>query len=77
MNCTKCNVPLGAYFKIERIGRDGAVTTSATLCSLQCLLGWGQDFAANAGIQIAIGVQQKIESAKRTWDAVKQFIKGS
>jgi len=77
MNCSKCKAPLGAYFKIERVGRDGAVTTSAALCSLTCLLGWGQDFAAHAGIQIAVGVQQKIESAKRTWDAVKQFIKGS
>jgi hypothetical protein len=77
MNCSKCNTPLGAYFKIERIGRDGAVTTNAALCSLTCLLGWGQDFAAHAGIQIAVGVQQKIEAAKRTWDTLKQLIKGS
>ena len=77
MNCSKCGTPLGAYFRIECVGRDGAVTTNAAFCSLQCLLGWGQDFAAHVGIQIAVGVQQKIASAKRTWDTLKQFIKGS
>jgi hypothetical protein len=77
MNCTKCRAPITAHFKIERVDRTGAVTTSAQLCSIQCLFGWGQDFAAHAGMQIAVGVQQKIASAKRTWDTLKSFIKGS
>lgn len=77
MNCAKCHKPLDAYFKIERVNQRGEVTTSASVCSLTCMLGWGQDYAAHAGMQIAVGVQQKIASAKRTWDSLKSFIKGS
>lgn len=77
MTCSKCKGPLDAYFKIERVGQDGAVTTSAAVCSLTCMLGWGQDFAAHAGIQIAVNVQQKIAAAKRTWDQLKGLFKGS
>jgi hypothetical protein len=77
MNCSKCRAPLTAHFKIEHVGRDGVATTSAAVCSLTCLLGWGQDYAAHAGMRIAIGVQQKIDSAKRTWDTLKGMFKGS
>lgn len=77
MTCTKCDAPITGHFKIEYVGRDGVVATSAKLCSLTCLLGWGQDYAAHAGMRIAIGVQQKIASAKRSWDTLKGMFKGS
>lgn len=76
MNCAKCKALLTSYFKIEYVGRDGAVTTSASLCSLPCLFSWGQDFAAHAGMRIAVGVQQKIASVKQTWDTLKGMFKG-
>lgn len=76
MNCTKCRAPMMAYFKIERVGPDGVVSTSASVCSLTCMLGWGQDYAAHAGIQIAIGVQQKFTAAKNAWDQLKGMFKG-
>ncbi len=77
MNCTKCGAPLAAHFKVEYVGRDGAVATSAALCSLVCLLGWGQDFVASAGMRVALGVQQKIDTAKRAFGALKSIFKGS
>ena len=77
MNCAKCRAPLAAHFKVAHIGRDGTETVSAQLCSLTCMLGWAQDYAAQAGMRIAIGVQQKIASAKHTWEMLKGLVKGS
>lgn len=76
MSCTKCRAPLAAHFRVEHVSGNGTVTTSAQVCSLTCLLGWGQDYAAHAGMQIAIGVQQKIAAAKNAWDQLKGMFKG-
>ncbi len=76
MNCAKCRAPLAAYFKIAHVSGNGTETTSAAVCSLTCLLGWGQDYAAHAGMQIAIGVQQKIAAAKNVWGQLKGMLKG-
>lgn len=76
MNCAKCNAPLTSYFKVEHVGRTGAVTTSATVCSLPCLFGWGQEFAVLAGMKIAAGARQKIDDVKRAFETVKNMLTG-
>lgn len=77
MNCAKCKEPLVAHFKIERVARTGEVTTSAAVCSLTCMLGWAQDYAAATGMRLVIGVQQKLTEARRTWDTLKGMFKKS
>lgn len=77
MNCSKCQAPLGPYFKIEHVGPEGTVNESAALCSITCLVAWGYDYARMAGMRMAIGVQQKVNAARGFIDQLKGFVKRS